>query len=767
MISRDNYLLAIGIDDYEYADWNNLANAVRDTQALVDVLTSRYSFELIQEPLYNEQATRKNIYAAFFNALSTLTDEDNLIIFFAGHGFMHPLSHKGYWVPHEGRKNISDYISNSDIKDFIEQIPSKHIFLIADACFSGTFLSRTRGNVIEQYYTSLDSKVSRWMLASGGEETVSDGPTGQSSPFAKYLLKFLNGNTNKYASSGEIIKYVSALTTHFSAQKSRGEYISNIGHEGGELVLILNSPWVMTSYEATDGFPRTDALTKEIRAIYRRRSTISAGKEIFLVDSFNDIPHLFLIECFRFDDNGKKKLSFEKNKVKMPAKDNPDYSLKLLQRFATWEGFSRYWDSNQHLYIDREVHVIHASKEIEEVEETEAAIRQQEVIQDLLDANPTPMRCLHCQNMISTNDSYLVELDEVNENVGNVHAECLRPADRILGKSTFPNLVNTQLVNFDYQKWIDLRRKGQAFLNNAKKASEDEDVQVLVWNRAHNLNSGNYCINMILEDGSSRYLRLGKRIHRFNENEIDEEVAAFNLELKEAIDANDPLAITSENKVLAHVSRLEGIKSESEKILRIIKCEKDRYSYQLDSANEHIENDYAPLGLLLNQQHEIINFSNCIPLISDPTKMEELYANWNQAGFGTEKFMFKIIEDDKELDLYLIDFFANGMQPIIDPYFDENKELLQGTYISDIESLQDLGNRSQGKLNPDGLLKAGDRVKVVFPNVETDKFARGILLTDEFIGEDNISYVIFQPIEDGIVLENMKYKIQAQLMVKD
>lgn len=45
--------------------------------------------------------------------------------------------------------------------------------------------------------------------------------------------------------------------------------------------------------------------------------------------------------------------------------------------------------------------------------------------------------------------------------------------------------------------------------------------------------------------------------------------------------------------------------------------------------------------------------------------------------------------------------------------------------------------------------KKGDKVKIVFPDLVTDKYATGILLTDEFIDENGESFAVFQPIENG------------------
>ncbi|MCD0489961.1 caspase family protein [Pedobacter sp. MC2016-14] len=774
MEKRTNYLLAIGIDNY-LGDWDKLNNAVSDTKAIVEVLTSKYFFELIQEPLYNEEATKENILLAFTNAIGMLTEDDNLIIYYGGHGFMHPLTMKGYWVPFGARKNVADYIPNSEIKDFIENILAKHIFLIADACFSGTFLSRTRGTALSERYVSLDSKVSRWMLASGGEETVSDGPVGQSSPFAKYVLKFLNENANKFISTLEIIRYVSLLTAHYARQQPKGAYIDNIGHNDGQMVLILNDDWVVTKIEQTNGDPQTECLRQEMRSVYRRKSTLSAGKEILLVDFFDDPDKLLVCECFRFDDNGKQKITYQGNKAKMPAKDDPDFSLTLQARFATWEGFHRFWDENKHLYGDRKPYVFPAVDEIDTVEDTEVAFYQQGIIQDMLDANQEPMRCLHCNTMITNNDSFMVEIDELglNANVGNVHTGCRRPADRILGKSVFENINKSNLVSFDHKKWIELLEKGQVFLSGAKKIEINGRIPVLSWNRQHNFNNGNYCIKMILEDGSSHYVRIGKEIHRFTAGEIDQEVSDFKGSIEDAEKQGDPLGYTSKRKVFGPLSLLESSLLERERFLRILHHEKEQYSHQLGSIDHSIENDYTPLGILVYPDSgDFITLGDCIPLISDPTSFDNMHGNWNDAGYQIGNCALKIIESDKELDLYLNSFFADGIQPIIDPFFKTNQELEKGIYVKDIEELKQQAavkdnTKHSYTFAQDGTWRAGDRVKVVFPNVKSDKHATGVLFTDEFTDENDEPCAIFRPIEDGIVREDLAYKMPTKLFVKD
>ena len=165
----------IGIDRYTAPGFESLENAVNDARELINILISRYAFELFQEPIFNEGATKRNIYDAFNNLVTRITDDDNLLIYFAGHGWQHPITKKGYWIPCDASQNISEYIPNSEIKDFIESIKSKHTFLIVDSCFAGTFLTKTRGISSEKYYSSLDDYVSRWMLGSGGRSRFQTG----------------------------------------------------------------------------------------------------------------------------------------------------------------------------------------------------------------------------------------------------------------------------------------------------------------------------------------------------------------------------------------------------------------------------------------------------------------------------------------------------------------------------------------------------------------------------------------------------------------
>ncbi|NET38818.1 MAG: caspase family protein, partial [Cyanothece sp. SIO1E1] len=134
---RKNHILAIAIGKYQ--EIARLAFPVKECEALVETLTQLYDFEL--EPrkvLYDEEATSDTIYTELYN-LDDLTQNDNLILIFSGHGFLDKKREIGYWVPVDGKKlekedgritnpaALKDYISISHVVDNLKTVKAHHI----------------------------------------------------------------------------------------------------------------------------------------------------------------------------------------------------------------------------------------------------------------------------------------------------------------------------------------------------------------------------------------------------------------------------------------------------------------------------------------------------------------------------------------------------------------------------------------------------------------------------------------------------------------
>lgn len=227
----EQHLLVIGVDAYEH--WPVLNNAVNDANSVKDILSEKYGFKDENITfITNEKATRSNIYSTLRSLISNIGSQDNLIIYYTGHGYFDELLNEGYWIPVDANlNNTGTYFSNSDLVKILKNIDSHHTFLVADACFSGAlFQSSTRG-----YAENVETQKSRWALTSGRLEEVSDG-TGKNSPFTSSFVDFLNQNDKDKLTASELIQHVKIEVSEISNQTPIGSPLKGIGDEGGEFV---------------------------------------------------------------------------------------------------------------------------------------------------------------------------------------------------------------------------------------------------------------------------------------------------------------------------------------------------------------------------------------------------------------------------------------------------------------------------------------------------------------------------------------------------
>ncbi|MDX2287028.1 MAG: SUMF1/EgtB/PvdO family nonheme iron enzyme [Bacteroidia bacterium] len=228
---RRNHLLVIGVDAYVHL--RPLNNAVRDAKAIRQVLESRYQFDPqhIHE-LYDRDASRRNILRQLQHYERSLSADDNLLIYFSGHGDMKADGTTGFWIPAEAEAGShEDYVSNSDVMDRLRSMQAHHIYLICDSCFAGTLIVRKA-----ELEEKVESKPSRRVLASGQKEPVMDGIAGGHSPFAAALLECLNEMRGQPVAAEEIELEVKKYTARNSYQLPDAAYLFGLGDKGGQFV---------------------------------------------------------------------------------------------------------------------------------------------------------------------------------------------------------------------------------------------------------------------------------------------------------------------------------------------------------------------------------------------------------------------------------------------------------------------------------------------------------------------------------------------------
>jgi hypothetical protein len=235
------YALIIGIDDYK-GHWNPLNNAVNDARTIEKLLRNKYQFSYFKT-LYNAEATRENIINQFLWLVENVKENDNVLIYYSGHGEFEKKLNKGFWVPVDAQtSSIAIYLSNSDIQTFLASIASKHTLMVSDACFSGDIF---RGNTVsvpfsdsEKYYKSVYQLKSCQAISSGGIEPVMDGGKDGHSVFAYYLIKALNENNDNYLDASRLFERIKIPIVNNSDQSPKFQPIKNTGDEGGQFIFI-------------------------------------------------------------------------------------------------------------------------------------------------------------------------------------------------------------------------------------------------------------------------------------------------------------------------------------------------------------------------------------------------------------------------------------------------------------------------------------------------------------------------------------------------
>ncbi|MEM7296713.1 MAG: caspase family protein, partial [Bacteroidota bacterium] len=227
MADRQDYALLFGINKYD--NWTDLVNPVFDVEAIGKELEERYGFkvEIIKDAEQDVVMTKLREYAQI-----NYKPQDQLFIFFAGHGQYDDVFGEGFLVAKNSLRNDvskNSYISHNRIRSNINNIPCEHIFLGMDVCFGGTFdplLASSRSAAYEEtndreYLVRKLSKKTRKYLTSGSKEYVSDGAAGSHSPFARNLIEALksNGGEDRILILDEIKSYMERLksTPRFGA----------------------------------------------------------------------------------------------------------------------------------------------------------------------------------------------------------------------------------------------------------------------------------------------------------------------------------------------------------------------------------------------------------------------------------------------------------------------------------------------------------------------------------------------------------------------
>lgn len=183
------YGLFLAVNDYQDHRLGDLQNPINDAKALMDMLVSRYTFAP-SETIFLQNPTMIEIRSVFDSLSHIITPKDNLLIFYAGHGYMDEEANIGFWIPSDAQSSSRAlWLRNSTIRDLMKEIKAKHTLLVTDACFAGSiFSSRSVSDYSTDAIKRLYDIPSRKAMTSGNREEVTD-----QSAFIKYYIDVYTG----------------------------------------------------------------------------------------------------------------------------------------------------------------------------------------------------------------------------------------------------------------------------------------------------------------------------------------------------------------------------------------------------------------------------------------------------------------------------------------------------------------------------------------------------------------------------------------------
>lgn len=233
---------ALVIGNNDYASFPDLTTAVNDAEEIGRILRDRYGYEVSVVT----NASRGQMIAKFSELTTKLKKTDNLLIYFAGHGWI-DASGEGHWVPSDGVKDKAEtLVSNKMVTDFIGATAARHVLVMADSCYSGT-LSGTAIRPIpldakEDDLLFISRVKARTVITSGGMEPVLDDGGSNHSIFASAMIKALT--TNDSLTEGfrlfEEVRSQVALRSAVSRVTQNPQYsaMKYAGHEGSEFFFL-------------------------------------------------------------------------------------------------------------------------------------------------------------------------------------------------------------------------------------------------------------------------------------------------------------------------------------------------------------------------------------------------------------------------------------------------------------------------------------------------------------------------------------------------
>lgn len=208
---RQKWAVIIGISEYQFAGQNGLENLVfadDDAKAFAKVLENLGWRESHVKLLVNSEATQRKIMVALESWLTKAGPDDQIVLFWAGHGFADPEDpEKVYFACYDTNLSIPPMGYRMDrIRSALEERETKNVLIFADTCHAGKLITRgDRGVSVVPGIDKMrrEEKVPKgwiFMVGADTDRKAIEHTSWTNGAFTHCLIKGLSGDADGYES---------------------------------------------------------------------------------------------------------------------------------------------------------------------------------------------------------------------------------------------------------------------------------------------------------------------------------------------------------------------------------------------------------------------------------------------------------------------------------------------------------------------------------------------------------------------------------------
>ena len=241
------FALVIGNQNYRRIE--PLQTPINDARRAARVLKEDYGFSVT----VIDDADDVAMLRALNDLNGALKPEDNLLIYYAGHGTRLRTGSReaGYWLPVNADPPPTDtfWVPNEQVTAHLARLAARRVLVVADSCYAGllsddpSFLMRQEPSQVSLDYMRVRlPKRARLLISSGGDQPVLDAGSQGNSVFARAFLDTLEANHEVMSAPALFARLQSrvqaaAARTGFH-QVPEFKALKGAGHEIGDFFFV-------------------------------------------------------------------------------------------------------------------------------------------------------------------------------------------------------------------------------------------------------------------------------------------------------------------------------------------------------------------------------------------------------------------------------------------------------------------------------------------------------------------------------------------------